>query len=169
MRILACLLCTLSFLLAPPPAAALPEVLSEAVASEVEQWALSGDDKAAAGDYRGAIQDYHQALRLLPRPISQWSACGYLMVSIGDTHFRAGDFRKALTTLDLAMGCPGTQWNPFVHLRLGQVQAELGDCERAAEELVWALANAGPEIFDGEHPKYLALATALEHTPGDTC
>lgn len=61
------------------------------------------------------------------------------------------------------MYCPGAIGNPFVHLRLGQCQFEIGNLERAAVELTRAYALKGDEMFSGEDPKYLAfLKTKIE-------
>lgn len=59
------------------------------------------------------------------------------------------------------MECPGTHFNPYARMRMGQVQLELGNCEQAANELTFALANAGYEVFAGEPPKYLDFAVNL--------
>ena len=53
------------------------------------------------------------------------------------------------------MRCPDAIGNPFIHLRLGQTQFELGNKDRAADELMRAYMGAGAEIFVGEAPKYL--------------
>lgn len=144
----------------------LPEPLALAIDERVEL----GDARVERGDHAGALAAYREALSLLPRPIAEWEACGWLMTAIGDTEFQAGDFGRARRTLSLALGCPGMQWNPFVHLRLGQAMLESGDCEGAADELVWVLANAGPELFSDEHPKYARFAeTLLQRQPGEYC
>jgi len=48
------------------------------------------------------------------------------------------------------MRCPGAIGNPFIHFRHGQCQFELGDLERAADELMRAYLGTGRKIFD-EH------------------
>ena len=61
------------------------------------------------------------------------------------------------------MQCPEAIGNPFIHLRLGQAQFELGDKEAAADELMRAYMGAGAEIFAEEAPKYLEyLATVAD-------
>jgi hypothetical protein len=45
--------------------------------------------------------------------------------------------------------------NPFIHLRLGQAQLELGNEERAADELMRAFMGGGHEIFESDDQKYL--------------
>jgi hypothetical protein len=61
------------------------------------------------------------------------------------------------------MRCPEAIGNPFIHLRLGQTQFELGNKDRAADELMRAYMGAGAEIFAEEAPKYLEfLGTVAE-------
>ena len=51
--------------------------------------------------------------------------------------------------------CPGGLGNPLVHLRLGQAFYEIGDRDRAADELMRAYMGAGAEIFETRECKYL--------------
>lgn len=44
--------------------------------------------------------------------------------------------------------------NPFSHLILRQAQFELGDLDRAKENLALAYMGGGKEIFEGDDPKY---------------
>jgi hypothetical protein len=52
------------------------------------------------------------------------------------------------------MRCTGAIGNPFLHLRLGQVQFELGNHARAADELSRSYMGAGSEIFAKDDEKY---------------
>ena len=73
------------------------------------------------------------------------------------------NYPAALTALEHAMRCPEAIGNPFIHLRLGQTQFELGNKDRAADELMRAYMGAGAEIFAEEAPKYLEfLGTVAE-------
>lgn len=64
------------------------------------------------------------------------------------------------------MHCPNAIGNPFLHLRLGQCQLELGNMDFAADELTRAYAVAGKDVFSGAD-KYLAfLKTRLQPPPG---
>jgi hypothetical protein len=57
--------------------------------------------------------------------------------------------------------------NPFLHLRLGQCRFELGDLDRAADELARAYMGDGEDVFEDEAPKYLAfLKTRLQPPSG---
>jgi hypothetical protein len=67
----------------------------------------------------------------------------------------------------MAMHCPNAIGNPFLHLRLGQCRFELGDTDRAADELARALLIESPKLFEGEDPKYLQFVKGrLKEPPG---
>ena len=53
----------------------------------------------------------------------------------------------------LRLHCPGAIGNPSIHMRLGQVEFELGNLERAAEELARAYLQQGQNVFASEDPK----------------
>jgi hypothetical protein len=79
----------------------------------------------------------------------------------------SGDFVAGRDNLANSMHCPDAIGNPFLHLRLGQCQWELGNLDRAADELTRAYMGAGDEIFESEDPKYLSfLKTKLKPPPG---
>ena len=81
----------------------------------------------------------------------------------GDTEFLRGSHEAAREALSHAMHCPDAIGNPFLHLRPGQAQFELGNFERAADELIRAYALGEEEMWAGEDPKYLDfLATVCE-------
>jgi hypothetical protein len=65
------------------------------------------------------------------------------------------------------MHWPDAIGNPFLHLRLGQCQLELGNESRAADELARAFMGAGIEMFLSQDPKYLTfLKSRLAAPPG---
>ncbi|MBX3713099.1 MAG: tetratricopeptide repeat protein [Lysobacter sp.] len=136
--------------------------LSNEIHEKVVQLSSEGDRLAEAGDYFPAVQRYIEALDLLPEPRTDWEACTWLLVAIGDANFRAGHHEQARAALIDAMHCPGAIGNPFIHLRLGQTQFELGNMDCANDELARAYMGAGKEIFSEEDPKYfMHLQTVL--------
>ncbi|MBS1122781.1 MAG: Tetratricopeptide repeat [Deltaproteobacteria bacterium] len=124
--------------------------------TQIKQLAEEGQRYLHDGDPDEAFEAFYKALDLLPDPHTVWNASGWLLVAMGTTAIRAGAFADALEPLQDAMKCPGTVGNPWVHLLFGQVRFEIGD-KQAAEDLGRAYAGAGREIFDGLHPKYLAM------------
>jgi hypothetical protein len=96
-------------------------------------------------------------------------------VGSGDLDFD-GDRRRQLfgrrlvagrESLSLAMHCPDAIGNPFLHLRLGQCQYELGNLDQAADELARAYMGGGEEIFEEDEREYFTfLKTRLKPPPG---
>ncbi|MGY0556613.1 tetratricopeptide repeat protein [Lysobacter sp. A421] len=127
--------------------------LDDDIHAQIEALSANGDDLAEAGDFTSALECYWAAWGLLPEPQTQWEAATWLLAAIGDSNFQAGDFEAGRDNLSSAMHCPDAIGNPFLHLRLGQCQLELGDEERAADELARAYL-LDPEIFEDEDPIY---------------
>src|ERR1700682_5358262 len=88
----------------------------------------------AEGDALATKERYADALN------TYWRA-------IGDANFLAGEFAAGRDNLGMAMHCPAAVGNPFLHLRLGQCQFELGNMDPAADELTRAYMADGGEIF----------------------
>lgn len=129
--------------------------------------AKEGDALAEAGRYAEALDRYWDAFDLLPDPATEWSAGTWLLAAIGDANLLNNDYEAARDNLSYAMRFPDAIGNPFLHLRLGQSQFELGNLDRAADELARAYMGAGADIFADDDPKYFAfLKTRLEPPPG---
>jgi hypothetical protein len=64
-----------------------------------------------------------------------------------------------------AMHGPNAIGNPFIHLRLGQSQFEVGNMERAGDELARAYMGDGTEIFSSEDPKYFEFLKTILDPP----
>jgi hypothetical protein len=75
---------------------------------------------------------------LLPGPQTDWSAATWILGAIGDVNFQQGNYEAGRDNLAMAMQCPDAIGNPFLHLRLGECQIELGNLDRAADELARA-------------------------------
>jgi tetratricopeptide (TPR) repeat protein len=137
--------------------------LPDAIHVQITNLSEEGDALAEQARYREAIERYIAALGLLPEPKFDWEACTWLLAAIGDANFRGRNYEQAKVSLSDAMHCPGAIGNPFIHLRLGQAQFELGNLERAADELARAYMGGGKEIFSEDDPKYFAfLKTVLK-------
>jgi len=106
-------------------------------------------------------------LQLLPQPMEGYPECRLLLTSIGNANFLAGAYEYALKALQDAMYCDGAIGNPFNHLRLGQTRFELGNMDRAADELARAYLPEGKKLFESEDPKYLDfIKSKLKPPPG---
>ncbi len=112
---------------------------------------------ADSADFPRALEKYWAAWDLLPEPQFDRDAATWLLAAIGDANFLAGDYEAGSDNLSNAMHCPDAIGNPFLHLRLGQCQFELGKVELAADELTRAFMAGGNQVFADEDPKYYAF------------
>ncbi len=141
--------------------------LSDKVYKEIEVLSEEGNRLADLGKYEEAKAKFLEAFKLLPEPATEWEACTWLLASIGDMSFSLGQFEKSKNAFNSAMHCPDAIGNPFLHLRLGQSQLELGNEDRAADELARAYMGAGTEIFKNENPKYFEFLKTVLTPPSE--
>ncbi len=125
--------------------------------AHIESLIDSGDKFQESGEYDRAIAQYQRAIDLVPDPICDWDISTTLLTALGETYFLQREYERAHDTLAGVMYCPNALGNPYIHLKLGQTQFELGNMRRAKDELVRAYMGAGKEIFDDEDPKYFDL------------
>jgi len=138
-----------------------PMQLSDEVHQKIETLSKEGNSLADKGEYREATKKFIAALNFLPEPLEQWEECTWLLTAIGDMNFLQGGYEYAKKALSDAMHCPNAVGNPFIHLRLGQSQFELGNKEKAADELARAYMGAGKEIFEAEDSKYFEFLKVI--------
>ncbi len=131
----------------------LPPSLHESIQKLSEK----GDLLAERGRHQEAIAEYRRAWDLVPEPKTDWEAATWILAAIGDAAYHAGDLHEARDALQSAMRCPDGLGNPFLHLRLGQALFDLGEADRAADELMRAYMGAGEDIFADEDGRYLAF------------
>jgi tetratricopeptide (TPR) repeat protein len=129
--------------------------LPDDVFARITELCEEGNDLAEQGAFSEAVGMFQEAWDLLPEPAVRWQAATWILAALGDVYFLSGDYEAAREKLSLAMHAPGAIGNPFLHLRLGQVQFELENASRAADELARAYLQEGKKIFEGEDPKYL--------------
>jgi tetratricopeptide (TPR) repeat protein len=139
--------------------------LDHAVHERIQALCSEGDGLTNKGEYVAALMKYWAAWELLPEPKTDWEAATHILGAVGDANFLGGDYLAGQDNLSLAMHCPNAIGNPFLHLRLGQCQFELGNLDRAADELARAYMGAGNEIFEGEEKYFAFLRTRLNPPP----
>lgn len=144
-----------------------PRALDDATHGRMQDLCAKGDSLCEQREFEQAFGFYRDALNLVPQPVEDWEAATWILTAIGDLHFQAGMPRKAVEALEDAVRCPGGLGNPFIHLRLGESYFELGDQDRAADELARAYMGAGREIFAQEDTKYIEfLGTRMKPPAG---
>ena len=139
--------------------------LEDAVYERIQALCAEGDAFAKEANYSDALKNYWSAFDLLPEPKTGWDAATWILGAIGDANFLSGDFVAGRDNLSSAMHCPDALGNPFIHLRLGQCQFELGNLDRAADELARAYMGAGAEIFEDADKYFAFLKTRLKPPP----
>jgi tetratricopeptide (TPR) repeat protein len=136
----------------------LPEKLHETITRLCGE----GDDLVKKGDDRAAYDKYNEAWNIVPEEKANWEASTWILGAVGEIQFRRKKFDKALASFLRAVQCPNGLGNPYIHLRIGQAQYELGNMKGAGDNLARAYMGAGEDIFKDEDPKYLAfLRTVL--------
>jgi len=137
------------------------------VYERLEALCAGGDELAQAGAHQAALSLFLEALRLIPEPMLDDEATTWVCAALGDTYFHLGDDERARAALLDAVQAPAGLGNPFIHLRLGQCQFELGNTRRAGDELARAYMGAGEELFADEDAKYLRFLKPLLRPPPD--
>lgn len=117
----------------------------------------SGDEHLENNQYDLAIDNFERALSLVPEPIYDWEITSNLLTALGETYLFKGEYEKARKYFSDVMKNASGLGNPYVHLRFGQTQFELGEINHALQFLASAYIGGGEEIFEDEDPKYFAL------------
>jgi tetratricopeptide (TPR) repeat protein len=128
--------------------------LDDNIYQHILQLSKVGDEYMEQGDYSKAIDQFRAAFELVPEPYQDWEASLWLLTSLGEAYYFDGEYVQAHAALAKAMHVPEGIGNPLIHLRLGEVQFELGNTKRAADELLRAYMAGGEEIFEDEDEKY---------------
>jgi tetratricopeptide (TPR) repeat protein len=141
--------------------------LPDAVYGEITRLSEEGNQLLDDGHFAEARALWQRAWDLLPEPRDEWDAATWLLTSIGDSYFSERRFSEAREPLQRAVFCPNGLGNPYTHLRLGQVQFELGNIDRAKDELARAFMGGGDEVFEGDDPKYWRFIREILRPPAD--
>ncbi|WP_257461719.1 tetratricopeptide repeat protein [Archangium lipolyticum] len=120
-----------------------------------------GDVLAAQKDLPAALLKFREALALIPRPVELHDEAVRVLTAIGDACFHLGLFSESRHALHGAMRSAGGRGVPFLHMRLGQCELELGNLDRAADEFARAYEAGGRELVEGIAPKYLEFVRTL--------
>lgn len=134
--------------------------LSDEMQDEIDRLCARGDEHADLNRFPDALALYWEAWDLLPEPKIDWDAATWILAAVGDANFLGRDYEAGCDNLSTVMHCPGGIGIPFLHMRLGQCQYELGDHERAIDELTRAFMGGGADLFDDEDPKYVEFLDA---------
>lgn len=116
-----------------------------------------GDNYAENNEFDAAIDQYQEALNLLPEPKSDWEASTWLYVALGDALFSENRMLEARNAYEAALKSPDGSENPYIWFCLGEVFFSLGDQASAGNNFQMAYQLDGLNIFEGQNPAYLTL------------
>lgn len=129
------------------------KILDHQVQRQVDDLTEQGNSFSTEGHYLDAARCYCQALALFPDSLERRPEIVHLLTSIGDSLFHIGRYKKAIEALSDAIRCGGLG-DSLIHLRLGQSQYEIGNQDKAADELTRAYMAEGEIIFEKEPAHY---------------
>jgi tetratricopeptide (TPR) repeat protein len=129
--------------------------LSPQIYRQVQDLCRKGDQLCEEENFEDALEQFDAAWALLPEPRNEWEVSHWILTAMADAEFLSGDYENGRESVLAALQCPGGGENPFLNLRLGQCELELGELEAAAPELIKAYRTGGQGLFEDEDPKYL--------------
>lgn len=130
--------------------------ISEQLQYELDMRAEEGNKYFDNNEYDKALEIWKKALDLIPEPKKNFSEAVWFLTSIGDIYFIQEKYEEAFNNFEDAknnLSGDGIN-NPFILLRLGKSELELGKKELATENLLRAYMLEGKEIFEEDDKKY---------------
>lgn len=124
------------------------------VFDKIEALCDKGEDDLERGKPRAALKRFFKAFKLLPAPATRYPAGTWLLLHIGDIYYHWERYEQALEQLVKALDFPDGNENPFIQLRIGQCQYQLGNLTAAHAALQLAYELEGAAIFEDEAPLY---------------
>lgn len=136
--------------------------LSDEIYKKILHLSELGDFYTNMEEWDKALEQYEEALNLVPESKYQWEASTWLYVAIGDVYFYKEQYNEAINHMNEALKCPDGIGNPYINLRMGESYYELGELNNAKRYLVEAYIVDGMDIFKGEPEKYYKLLESEE-------
>lgn len=139
--------------------------LPEEFDSAIRALKKEGDNFQMRHKYLKAVEKHKEAISLLPEPLEQWSYIRILWGSIQENYWlnarfnegKKGGYIEALEYWKKIIQLPYSMSKPHNHFRIGQIRYELGQFEKAKDELMRTYLISGMERFNGEDKKYFEL------------
>lgn len=143
--------------------------LEDHIHAQIKDLCETGDSHVDESRFDEAIRSYESAWGILPDPPYSFEAATWILVAIADSYFLSARYEEAFEALRKVMvqECPGSKGSPFIRLRRGQCLYEIGDRDKAAEELTAAYMLEGKEIFTDEDPKYFDFLKTKIRQPAE--
>lgn len=140
--------------------------LPEDIVAQLQNHEVLADVACLELRYSDAVEELSKAFRLLPSPPHQWVAASWLLISIGDAAYLAGDPHTASEALsEVTREGRGWETSPICWLRRGQIALDHDDERKASNCLASAFMLAGYDIFSNEDEKYAKFVLGQMDSP----
>ncbi|BAU19100.1 tetratricopeptide repeat protein [Prevotella intermedia] len=130
----------------------LPDSLFQTICQILDK----GDEARSASKYEDAIAFYQSAIDFLPEPKSDWDIFTTLVISIGDTYYKAQQYMIADSYYATALKYGNGLDNPYVWYANGRNLVRMGETKVATDSLMRAYILAGDEIFTIDNDEFKA-------------
>ena len=129
--------------------------------SKITEISRKAKGLAFAEKYAASIEEYKKGIELIGEKIMESKYAVMLYSGIGEAYYLQKKWEEALEYYGHAVMSEGGLGEPLIHLRLGQLRYELGQKEKAKDELMRAYMGGGEIYFEHENPKYFALISGI--------
>tara|TARA_R110002051_G_scaffold13808_1_gene45541 strand:+ start:3368 stop:3937 length:570 start_codon:yes stop_codon:yes gene_type:complete len=91
----------------------------------------------------------------------------FIIICIGEICFAERMIEEAFENFNFALKFKDTIGNPFIHLRMGQLNYLVQNKDKTLDELSRALIMGGEEVYEHEDPRFLEMVKNVLKEPND--
>ncbi len=135
--------------------------MEETLEQAIDRLCDEGEAFFAQDDYLKALDIYKNAWELLPDRKEDHDMSTWITAAIGEAYFLLQDFKNSAEWFRRGMLCSDGFANPFILLKYGVSEYELGDMHTANEYLLRAYMLEGEAIFANEDGKFFDLVKKM--------
>lgn len=142
--------------------------VDDILSQELDDLGEKGNILLEQGNMDEALKVWQSAIDMIPEPKSMQGETVWFEAAIGDIYFTKKAFNEAQLLFERALSnLSGEGINPFVFMRNGECQYELGNKKLAKHFLIQAYGLEGEEIFKSEEQNIKYLEFLLEEMKKD--
>lgn len=122
--------------------------------AQINKIAKDGDAQANKGNWAGQIEKYREIWDLIPEPKHEWDGGTWILGGIAEAYFQMKELESAKQFFNQSLKCHRGEENSFLHLRLGEINFDEKNLERARIHLKKAWDLSEGRAFAGEPKRY---------------
>ena len=132
------------------------KTLPEEIKAEIKALRKEGSNLQMGHKYIKAVSKFIEAISILPEPKEQWKEFSLLLKETAENYWLnarfnkgvGGGFAEALDCYRTIMSINASIGRDSYHARIGELQLELGNTEKAKEELIRTYLISGRKRFN---------------------